>query len=298
MLHRMITDAHIHVWSQDRSRYPLAPGFDADDLWLPSFTPDDHTRIANASLPVNLVQMTWYGLDHSYIADLIASDPARFTGTGIVPAICDVSLPAPEHAMLALASQGIRSFRLRGRLAQPQREHATEQWLSHEAYGRMFHCAANEGLALSFLCGPSDLAEIDRMCAKFPQTRVIIDHCGGIRIRDSTIDSEDLRSLLSLAVHPETYVKFGPVHGLGDPTGADRVVAFSDTLPLLRAIINVFGAHRVLWESDLGGPIQMARPEQDFTNCVKLIREHADFLSVEQVGQILGGNAQRLLWAQ
>ena len=36
-----IVDAHVHVWSTDTDRYPLAPGFDRSDLWLPSFTPAD-----------------------------------------------------------------------------------------------------------------------------------------------------------------------------------------------------------------------------------------------------------------
>lgn len=290
-------DAHVHVWSPDHSRYPLAPGFSPEDPWLPSFTPDDHAAIGGAVVPINLVQMTWYGLDHSYILDLIASDPERFTGTGVVPAVCDVALPAPEHSMCALATGGIRAFRLRGRAAQPPREHVGEQWLGSEAYQRMFACAANENLVLSFLCGPSDLLEIGRMCELFPQTKVIIDHCGGVRVRDSTIDSNDLRSLLALAAFPEVYVKFGPVHGLGDPSGGSRDIPFTDTLPLLRAIVSVYGAQRVLWESDLGGPIQMNNPEQDFAACLDLIREHADFLDATQCQQILGGNARRLLWA-
>ena len=72
-----IVDAHVHVWSADTDRYPLTPGFDRNDLWLPSFTPEDHAQYSRAVGPVrmNLVQMTWYGLDHSYIADLIAQDP-------------------------------------------------------------------------------------------------------------------------------------------------------------------------------------------------------------------------------
>ena len=31
-----IVDAHVHVWSADTDRYPLTPGFDRNDLWLPS----------------------------------------------------------------------------------------------------------------------------------------------------------------------------------------------------------------------------------------------------------------------
>ena len=58
-----IVDAHIHVWSSDFDRYPLAPGFTPADLWLPSFTPDDHFAYSRkvGKVRINLVQMTWYG---------------------------------------------------------------------------------------------------------------------------------------------------------------------------------------------------------------------------------------------
>ncbi len=111
-----IVDAHVHVWSPDTAAYPLAPGFTADDLWLPSFTPEDHFRLSRSvgRVRMNLVQMTWYGLDHSYILDLVASDPETYAATGIVPALTDVSLPSPDRAMKALAAKGVRAFRVRG----------------------------------------------------------------------------------------------------------------------------------------------------------------------------------------
>ena len=115
-----VHDAHVHVWSADQIRYPLAPGLDNGDLWLPSFTPDDHESIAGGRLPINLVQMTWYGLDHRYILDLIASDPATYIGTGIVPGVADVSLADPGKTMIALAAGGIRAFRVRGGKTGPQ----------------------------------------------------------------------------------------------------------------------------------------------------------------------------------
>ena len=97
-----LVDAHIHVWSSDHDRYPLAPGFTTEDLWHPSFTPDDHFAYSEqvGRVRINLVQMTWYGLDHSYIIDLIASDPDTFVGTGMVPAVSDVSLADPGRQRL------------------------------------------------------------------------------------------------------------------------------------------------------------------------------------------------------
>ena len=34
--HRIV-DAHVHIWSSDTKRFPLADGFRPEDLWVPSF---------------------------------------------------------------------------------------------------------------------------------------------------------------------------------------------------------------------------------------------------------------------
>ena len=152
----MIVDAHIHVWSPDRDRYPHAPGFGPSDPWLPSFTPDDHRRWSEAAgeaMCLNLVQITWYGLDHGYILDLIDSDPDRCVGTGIVPAVADVSLGRPDRAMLDLAGRGVRAFRIRGRGAQPDFGQG-ERWLDQDGYERMFAAASEHGLVLSSSSDP------------------------------------------------------------------------------------------------------------------------------------------------
>ena len=94
-----VVDAHAHVWSPDLNKYPLAPGLTRENLWFPSFTVEELVERGNRAgvNRYNLIQMTCLaGLDHSYILDIIAGDPARFVGTGIVPAVSDVSLPQPR----------------------------------------------------------------------------------------------------------------------------------------------------------------------------------------------------------
>ena len=290
---RRLVDAHIHVWSPDRDRYPLAPGFAAEDLWLPSFTPDDHFRYSRVlgRVRINLVQMTWYGLEHRYIIDLIESDPDTFVGTGIVPAVGDVSLGSPDRVMRDLSRCGIHAFRIRGRSTQAPWGQP-DRWLDQVGYEKMFAAGAEDNLALSFHLGPADLAELDRMCERFPETPVIIDHVGGVRVRDGAIDDAPLQALCRLARHPRVMVKLGPVHGLGD-----GVAPFGDVLSLLRPVVEAFGASRCMWESDSGGPIRMSEPQRDYVASVDLIRG-ADFLSDADVDMILGGTAESLLFSR
>ena len=287
-----IVDAHIHVWSADTDRYPLAPGFNRTDLWLPSFTPADHARYSRAVGPVrmNLVQMTWYGLDHSYIVDLIAQDPHTFVGTGMVSAVSDVRLPDPDKAMVALATRGIYAFRVRGRQARPPLGDGP-RWLDHPGYERMFAAGAEHNLALSFLMGVDDIPELDRMCRRFPETPVIIDHVCGIRIKDGLFPETEVRSLCALARHKRVLVKLGPFQALGAGQAP-----YLDLLPLIRRVVDAFGPERCMWESDSGGPIPMANPRTDYPAAVALVRDHADFLSAADKAALLSTTAERFFF--
>ena len=287
-----LLDAHIHVHSPDLEKYPLAPGFERSDLWYPSMTPDDYAGYTRGfgTVRANLVQPTWYGLDHTYIIDCIASAPGQYVGTGIVPAVSDVALPPPDRTMLRLSQQGIRAFRIRGGSARARFGGKTN-WLDYPGYDAMFETAANHGLALSFLIGPDDLPEIDRMCSRYPDTPVIIDHVAGIRVRDGQFSADHVESLCSLARHRNITVKLGPFHVLGD-----QPPPFLDLLPLLRRVIDAFGPHRCMWETDVGGPIPMSDPEEIYAATVELVLNHADFLSDGDREWILYGTAKRVLF--
>ena len=283
-----IIDAHVHVWSSDTARFPYAPGYGPEDLWFPSF---DGAELVARAQPAgvgrfNLVQMTWYGLDHSYIADLIQRDPRRFVGTGIVPAISDVGLPEPDRVMQALAEQGIRAFRVRGRSTRPEVAGGA-QWLEHPAYEAMFRMSAAEDLPLSFLCGATDLPEIDRMCARHGDAPVIVDHLA--RLGPATgATPDDVDALCALARHPRTMVKVSAFAALsqdGPPC--------LDMLPIVRRVLDAFGPERCMWASD--SPLQTVAPHS-YETSVGLLAEHADFLSEGDLALLLRGTAERVFW--
>ena len=283
-----IIDAHVHVWSADTERFPLAPGFGPKDFWFPSF---DGAELAARAEPAgvrrfNLVQMTWYGLDHSYILDLIQRDPQRFAGTGIVPAIVDVGLPDPDRAMQALAEQGIRAFRVRGQSARPAMP-GGNRWLDHPSFEAMFRMSATGNLPLSFLCGADDLPEIDRMCARHGDAPVIIDHLA--RLGPATgATPDDVAALCALARYPRAMVKVSAFAALsldGTP--------YLDMLPIVRRVLDAFGPERCMWASD--SPLQTVAPHS-YATSVGLLAEHADFLSKDDLAHLLHGTAERVFW--
>ena len=284
-----IVDAHVHVWSANTDRYPLAPGFKKSDLWQPFFTPETYFQYSQSvgKVRLNLVQMTWYGLDHNYILDLIADDPETFVGTGIVPAITDVSLPSPEKTMVALAQSGIYAFRIRGGKTARQPIGNPARWLDYPGYEQMFQTGAQHNLALSFLMGTDDLPELDRMCTQFPETPVILDHVCGIRSQNGILPESELELLYCMAKHNRVMVKLGPFQALGNGRPP-----YLDLLPLIRGVVDAFGSERCMWESDSGGPIVMKDPTKDYPLSIALVQDQANFLSNSDKKQILSKTAE------
>ncbi len=290
-----IIDAHIHVWSADRERYPLAPGFEDADLWIPSYEVGDHLAMG-AGLGVgriNFVQMTWYGTDHSYILDLIAESSGRFVGTGIVPAVTDIDVGSPGRTMAALAQGGIYAFRVRGGSARPSLLPANRRWLDHPGYHEMFEAGARRNLAISFLMDPVDIPEVDRMCELYPDTPVIVDHLCRIGI-DGMFREEDISALCGLAKRRGVMVKIGPFNHLGS-----KVKPYTDVLPFVERVMGAFGPERCMWESDspaLRPGNYDVDPAADFAASLAVIRDHADFLSESDKEQALFGTAERFFF--
>ena len=281
-----IIDAHIHVWAADREKHPLAPGFEVSDLLIPSYEPDDHFQICrrHGVGRVNLVQMTYYGTDHSYILDIIAGDPERFVGTGVVPAVTDISVGSPGDTMIALSRGGIYAFRVRGKSARPRPLGDGAQWMDHPGYQEMFEAGAKHDLAISFLISVADLQELDRMCARFPETPVIIDHLCLIGA-DGRFPEQDIDALCRMARHEKVMMKVGPFNNVGS-----KVRPYLDVLPLVERVVGAFGPERCMWESN--GPA--ARPGiydadliGDYEASLALIRDHADFLTASDKEQVL-----------
>ncbi len=124
------------------------------------------------------------------------------------------------------------------------------------------------------------------MCRKYPDTPVILDHAGGIRVRNGVLPEDQLQVLRQLAANERTMIKIGPVHGLGEDTNP-----FRDVLPLIERIVDAFGPQRCMWESDSGGPVMMEDPPWDMAASINLIQE-AKFLSQEDKDWILSETAE------
>lgn len=283
-IHGRVVDAHVHIWTPDIQRYPLAPRWRTSDMDPPSFTPEEllaQCRPAGVER-INLVQMSFYEDDHRYLLDAVARYPRTFSATGLLADVASEDARPLEHVQ-ELWEAGVRAVRLVG----GSLDGRGKDWMAHPHYEALYRFGAEQGLILSFQVNPTDLSEINRFCRRFPETPVVIDHLARIGLDDTKVDAAT-RMLCDLARHPHVRVKVGAFYALSR-TGPP----YLDLLSLIERIVASFGPERCMWESD--APFQ-AQPPHDYQSSLRLLRDHAHFLSPSDKEQILRKTAESLFF--
>ncbi|MCA9433767.1 MAG: amidohydrolase [Candidatus Omnitrophica bacterium] len=275
-------DAHVHVWTSDTERYPLAEGYEKSNMNPPSFTPEElfHHMEGTGVDRVNLIQMSYYGFDNSYMLDVMDRYPGVFSGTAIV----DPFGPDPAAEMKRLAERGCHAFRI-----QPAHsKQPPETWLQPEPMEKLFATAQKEQLALSCLIRTDALPEVDRVCTIYPEAPVIIDHLCLLDTGDThPVTDEHIKRLTTLNKHKNLYIKVGAFYALGE-----RTPPYLDLLPLIEKVVEAFTPDRCMWETDC--PFQVVNGT--YEDSLALIRDHADFLSQSDKDKILRGTAERIFF--
>ena len=278
MKHHCI-DAHVHVWTPDTRTYPLAPGFSVKkNMVPPSFTPEElfaHCRPQGVERVV-LIQMSFYQYDNRYMLDMIRKHHGVFSGVAIV----DERSDAPLSKMKSLARHGVRGFRIYASKTQ------AAAW--DEPTRDMWNCAAENGLSMCLLADPDALPAIHKMCARFPRTRVVIDHFARIGMK-GPVQQGDLDNLCRLAAFPNTYVKTSAFYALGK-----KKAPYTDMAPLVRKLRDTFGAHRLMWASDC--PFQV-QDGHTYADSIALIRDRLGFLTADDKEWMLHKTADKVFFS-
>jgi predicted TIM-barrel fold metal-dependent hydrolase len=284
-------DAHVHVWTDDTAHYPLGKGWKKEDMKPPSFTPEElfkHTKPAGVDR-INLIQMSYYypredsgksddGFDNRYMLDMIALYPDVFVGTAVINPLAD----APDKLMGELAGKGVRAFRILPKLSKLP----PAQWLQPDGYTKMFAAGAKNNQALSCLIDPDGLPEVERMCRKYPDTPVIIDHLARIGTTGK-IEDRDVDALCALAKQPRVMVKVGAFYALGE-----KKPPYTDLAPMIKKVVQAFGAKRCMWESDC--PFQVV--EHRYTDSLDLVKSKLDFLTDDDREWLLRKTAEEFFF--
>jgi predicted TIM-barrel fold metal-dependent hydrolase len=269
-------DAHVHVWTPDVEKYPLAPGRKVEEMQPASFTPEQllaHAKPAGVGRIV-LIQMSFYGFDNRYMLDTIARFPGVFSGVAVID---ETAKPVDE--MRRLKKLGVRGLRL------APRNRPVETWLDSDAMQAMWKCGAEDGMAMCHLVNPDALPSIDRMCKKFPETPVVIDHFARVGV-DGQFRDRDVDALCDLAKHKRTHVKVSAFYALGK-----KAAPYMDLGPMTKRLLAAYGRERLMWATDC--PYQV-NPGHTYADSVALVRDKLEFLSAEDKEWLLRKTAEKV----
>ena len=272
-------DAHVHVWTPDTEKYPLDPKYQLADMQPPSFTPEQlfaHCRRSGVDRIV-LIQMSFYNFDNRYMLDMIAAHQGIFSGVGIV----DHHASDVSEKMKALASKGVRGFRLHAR------SNAAQRWVDDAGMATVWKTARDEGLAVCPLINPSDIPYVDALCRKYPGTRVVVDHFARVGISGTIVPSE-LDALCRLARYQDVHVKTSAFYALGM-----KKAPYTDLAPMIRRVVDAYGPERLMWASDCPYQVQ---GDHNYDASIALIRDQIDFLSAADKEWMLRKTAERVFF--
>ncbi len=282
-------DAHSHLWSPDRIRYPLRPGASESNVVPRGFTPGEffsHARGEGVNRVVLIGHTGHFGFDATYLVDLMKARPGEIA----LQAFLDHADPNVTTRMAELKRQGAKAFRLR--LLDPWQSAFADDHPIMKAY----QFAAAQQLVICPLTNPDWLPELDRLSAKFPATTMVIDHFARIGVDGygqtppvpGTIKPADVANLVRLARHPATYVKLSAFYALGQ-----RTAPYDDMLPLIRELLAAYGPERLMWGSD--SPYQVV-PPHTYKASIALIRDRLDGLSEGDREWLLRKSAERVFF--
>jgi predicted TIM-barrel fold metal-dependent hydrolase len=272
-------DAHVHVWTSDTEKYSLAKGFEKDDMKPASFTPEElfaHSKPLGVSRIV-LIQMSYYGFDNKYMLEAMAAHPGVFSGVAVID-----PEDRPAATMRTMKKHGVRGFRI----VSDGKDAA--KWLDGDAMAAMWRTAADEKLAMCCLINPDALPSVERMCARFPETPVVIDHFARIGMKGE-IDEKDLANLCRLARHKHVSVKVSAFYALGK-----KKPPYDDLAKMTRRLFDAFGAKQLMWATDC--PFQV-EGEHTYAASLAFVKDRLDFLTAEDKDWMLRGTAQRVFFS-
>jgi len=274
-------DAHSHIWTTDLAKYPLANGQPASVLAPPSFTADELLGICRplgVDRVVLIQHKPYHGLDNRYLADAIAAYPGVFGGVACIEA----AAPRPDLDMLRLKPLGFRGFRI------TPGEGGASRWSESEGMRQMWACAAANNLAICPLIGADHLNQVDEMCGRFPETKVVVDHFARIG-GDGEFRESDLAQLAALAKRPLVHVKISAFYFLGQ-----KKPPYRDLVPMIRRVFEAFGPRRLMWGSD--SPYQLGAPNT-YAASLELVQNGLEFLSAEDRDSLMRRTAESLFFA-
>jgi len=271
----LILDSQVHAYERDHPGRPWAAVLHGP----PEVTGDEMVRAMDAvgvdgALLVS--PFTMYRYDASYAIDVHAAHPGRFA---LIKPV-DPADPAVADRIAQWAAQdgavAVRIMMTRGVSSDP----------ADPGINRVLAAAAKHSLPVNLLCW-GRLEQVDRMAARNPNTRLVIDHLGLQQPFEPPPPMEpfaDLPQVLKLAAHANVAIKIS-----GACTLSREPYPYNDIWAPLGRIFEAFGFDRCMWGTDWTRAVALLTYQQG----VDAFR-NTDRLSASDRAALMGGTLQRV----
>jgi predicted TIM-barrel fold metal-dependent hydrolase len=274
-------DAHVHVWTPDVAKYPLDKQFKVADMQPPSFTA---AELLQQCMPLGvdrvvLIQMSFYGLDHTFMFEAMRQHPGVFSAVALI----DHQSPDVVKKAKELVGQGAKGFRI----------HSTSKlnaksWPANANMQRLWQAAADEGFAVCPLINPEDIQYVDALCQMYPKTTVVVDHFARVGM-SGTVEPDRLDELCKLARFPKVHLKTSAFYALGK-----KAAPYHDLKPMIRRVLDAYGAERLMWATDCPYQVQGAHT---YRASIDLILSGTEFLNETDKSWILRDTAKKVFFS-
>jgi predicted TIM-barrel fold metal-dependent hydrolase len=277
----MIFDTHVHLWSADRTRYPMVAGRER---------PIEHDGSAETLIGLMdasgvhaalLVQTPWLGEDNRYLVDAMRRYPSRFAGLGWLED------PLAPDAPVKLRRQR-EEDRFHGVRLHLTDERVNEGVLAGAA-DPLFTEARSLGVPVQFLNRVPTHHTILGVAQRFPDLTIVVDHLGHPLVEEAPGFASS-EPFFELARHENVNVKVS-----NHVISSKAPYPYADLHDYQQRMVEAFGPHRLMWGSNW--PMQPESPTyQQRLDAVRDELPAFTALSAAEQAMILGGTAQRI-WA-
>ncbi|MBD0735541.1 amidohydrolase family protein [Streptomyces sp. CBMA29] len=276
-------DTHTHAISADTDAYPAQPLGGARSQWSQERPVDidgliralDTAGVERAAL---VQASTVYGFDNRYAADALALHPDRLVGVCSVDFLADSAVDTLRHW---IEERGFRGVRIRvsdGTTKVP----TPGSGVSDARMEAVWDYVAARGVPVCVQMHSKDAPKLAEVLRSRPGMTVLLDHAGRPDAAGGPPYAR-LAEIGQLAAFEGVHLKLTPpaLRRLADEPGAD-------VTEVLRRLVAMFGARRVMWGSNYPASAGALAELRDG------IEAHLSWLPDADRAAVLGGNAARV----
>ncbi|MEU4897568.1 amidohydrolase family protein [Streptomyces sp. NPDC044780] len=276
-------DTHTHIISPDTGSYPAAPLGGHRSTWSQERPTDIDglLRQADAAGVDHLVVVqasTVYGFDNSYVADQLARHADRISGVCSVDFLSPKAVDDLQHWIDERGFSGVRIRAADGTTAVP----TPGRGLDDERMAPVWQFLSDRRVPVCIQMHAQHAPILAGLLQQYPGLTVILDHAGRPQVGDDTALYPSAAGVPRLSETGRVFIKLTPPAVLRAQREAGSAA------PVVRALIEEFGAAHVMWGSNFPASAGSLAELAD------LIRAQLPTLDATDLELIAGGTAGRL----